>query len=111
MKIFRSKYNNKKIKTSEGTFDSIKEYNRWCDLKLMQRAGLITGLARQQKFEVIPKQRYKGKTILPAYYIADFVYMRDGKMVVEDCKGFKTDVYKLKKKLMLQRYGIMIEET
>lgn len=111
MKIFRSKYNNKKIKTSEGTFDSIKEYNRWCDLKLMQRAGLITGLARQQRFEVIPKQRYEGKTILPAYYIADFVYIRNGKMVVEDCKGFKTDVYKLKKKLMLLRYGVMIEET
>lgn len=111
MMTSHSKYHNTIVQTPYGVFDSEKEYARWIDLLWMQRAGQIKNLARQQKFELIPKQRYGNRTIRPTYYIADFVYERDGKMVVEDVKGMKTDVYKIKKKLMLWRYGVMIKET
>lgn len=103
-----NKYGNIKTVTSDGIkHDSIKEANRWCDLLLLQRAGVIQDLQRQVKFELIPKQ--EGER--PVYYIADFVYIENGKRVVEDVKGHRTDVYKLKKKLMLYIHGIRIKET
>lgn len=104
---FPSKYHNVKVETPEGRFDSKKEAERYYELKLMERAGLITGLARQQRYELIPKVGNQR----PTYYYADFVYIKDGKLVVEDVKGTKTEVYKLKKKLMRWRYGIEITET
>lgn len=110
-RTFRSKYGNKKVATADGVFDSQKEYKRWVQLKLMERAGIIQNLTRQQTFELIPKQRAGGKTIRACNYIADFVYIQDGKTIVEDTKGVKTKEYKIKKKLMLWRYGIDIKET
>lgn len=110
----RSKYRAVPIDTEDGHFDSMGEYARWQDLKLMQRGGLISGLKRQVKFELIPKQKSKdGKNVQPVEYIADFRYYdkRTGQWVTEDFKGMRTDVYKLKKKLMLWRYGIEIKET
>lgn len=96
-------------------FDSVKEYHRWGCLKLMQRAGLIKDLKRQVKYVLIPAQRDQtGKVVeREMSYIADFEYfdLKRGVKVVEDTKGFKTDVYKLKKKLMLWVHGIRIEET
>ena len=103
-----SKYGNIKTYTSDGIkHDSIKEANRWCELKLLQRAGKITELERQVPFELIPK--HDGERACT--YVADFVYMEDGKKIVEDVKGKRTEVYKIKKKLMLWRYGIKIKET
>lgn len=103
-----SKYGNIKTTTSDGIrHDSIKEANRWCELNLLQRAGLISDLKRQVKYELIPKQ--EGEKAL--HYVADFVYTENGKTVVEDSKGYRTDVYKIKRKLMLYRYGIKIRET
>ena len=111
MMTYPSKYRNTKMKTSDGTFDSQREYERWQELKLMERAGAIKGLQRQVRFELIPKQKYGKHTIRSCEYIADFVYEQNGERVVEDCKGMKTDVYKLKKKLMLYVHGVMIKET
>lgn len=104
-------------------FDSQKEYRRWCELRSLEQAGAIHGLSRQVKFVLIPAQREPGTTgprggrkpgkLLErerAYY-ADFVYQRDGETVVEDVKGVRTDVYKLKKALMLWVHGISITET
>ena len=104
-----NKYGAKKVRLPDGTvFDSHKEYNRWCELKLMQRAGRISDLRRQVKFELIPKQ--DGERA--CNYIADFVYRDDkGNTVVEDCKGMKTEVYRLKKKLFQYRYDMKIKET
>ena len=109
----RSKYHATKVKDLDGqTFDSKKEYRRWRDLQLLERAGMITDLRRQVKFVLIPAQRVGGKVVeRECSYIADFVYTADGKTVVEDCKGFRTDTYKIKRKLMLERYGIRILET
>lgn len=111
-----SKYRNKTIMTSDGKFDSQREYDRWCELKLLERAGKISGLQRQVKYELIPTQRApgkKGKVLeLPVNYFADFVYFgEDGFPVVEDCKGSRTEAYKIKRKLMLQRFGVRIRET
>ena len=104
----KNKYGARKLTTPDGqVFDSVKEYHRWGCLRLLERAGKITDLKRQVKFELIPKQ--EGERA--CYYIADFTYMENGELVVEDCKGFKTDVYKIKKKLMLMEHGIRIRET
>ena len=103
----RSKYGNRKLVTAEGRFDSIKEWNRWRELKLLERAGQISELRRQVSFELIPKQ--DGERA--CHYIADFVYLDDqGKTVVEDCKGMRTDLYRLKK-LFQWRYDMKIKET
>ena len=103
-----NKYGAKKVTAPDGQkFDSMKEYNRYCVLKLLQRAGKISDLKRQVKFELIPKQEGE----LTCNYVADFTYYQNGEYIVEDVKGCKTDVYKIKKKLMRWRYGIRIYET
>ena len=107
-----SKYHAKRITTADGTFDSKKEYERWCELKLLERAGKIFDLRRQVKYELIPLQKTKGKILeYPVNYIADFVYTENGKPVVEDSKGYRTAEYKLKRKLMLWVHGIRVRET
>lgn len=104
----RSKYGAKK---SDG-YDSKRERRRAGELRLMQRAGLISNLREQVKFVLIPTQRDNDGNLLEkecAYY-ADFVYDRDGLTIVEDTKGFRTPEYKLKRKLMLHVHGIKINE-
>lgn len=117
------KYHAKKVQADGQSFDSRKEFRRYRELQVLEAAGRISGLRRQVKYELIPAQRapdYKGPRggtkagkLLehPCYYIADFVYQQDGQTVVEDCKGYRTDVYKIKRKLMLWRHGIQIVET
>ena len=104
-----NKYGAKKVKTLDGqVFDSQKEYRRCIELQLLERAGKISDLHRQVKYELIPKQ--KGERACT--YVADFVYRdSDGNIVVEDTKGVRTDAYKIKRKLMLHKYGITIKET
>lgn len=107
-----SKYRAVKVENALGKFDSMKEANRYAELLLLQKAGRITDLRRQVKFVLIPSQTLKnGKHVPPISYVADFVYLRDGKEVVEDCKGYKTAVYQIKKKLMLYQYQIEIFES
>ena len=91
------------------TYDSKKEALRHRELLLLERAGKITNLERQVKFELIPKQ--DGERACT--YVADFVYTNvdTGERVVEDTKGFKTEVYRIKKKLMLWVHNIRIIET
>jgi hypothetical protein len=104
-----SKYHNKQVTVDGIRFDSIREANRWQELKLMERAGEISGLARQVRIEIIPKT----KLFRAAYYIPDFVYVdnRTGKTIYEDAKGYRTKEYQLKKKLLYWRHGIEILET
>jgi hypothetical protein len=109
-----SKYHSRKITKDGMTFDSIKEYRRFCELSLLERAGAITDLRRQVKFELIPSQKENGKVVERACtYIADFVYLdfRTGRTTVEDTKGFKTKEYVIKRKLMLWVHGIKIQEV
>lgn len=104
------------------TFDSVKEYKRWCELALLEKSGAISNLQRQVRFVLIPTQReadtvgkrggiIKGKVIeRECAYIADFTYWENGKQVVEDTKGFKTTDYIIKRKLMLYVHNIRINE-
>lgn len=106
-----SKYGSRKVTRDGMTFDSQKEYRRFCELRLLERAGKVTDLQRQVKFELIPSQRIGGKVVERACaYVADFVYTENGKKVVEDTKGFKTTDYIIKRKLMLWVHGIRIKE-
>jgi hypothetical protein len=108
----RNKYYSKKIVHDGITFDSKKEYKRWCELALLQKAGQVTDLQRQVKYELIPSQRIDGKVAERACsYVADFVYRENGKTVVEDTKGFKTKDYIIKRKLMLWVHGIKVREV
>lgn len=106
------KYRNQKILIDDMKFDSKKEAKRFCELKLMEKANIISDLQRQVKFILIPKQKKDGKVIeRECSYIADFVYMENGETIVEDTKGFKTKDYIIKRKLMLSVYGIRIKEV
>jgi len=107
-----SKYKNIKKVVDGITFHSKKEAERYIVLKLLERTGKISNLILQPKFEIIPKRiRNDGKTTRAAYYIADFQYIKDGEIIVEDVKGFKTEIYKLKKKLFEYVCNIDILET
>lgn len=106
------KYGNRKITVGGETFDSKREYTRYRELVLLQRAGQISGLKRQVKFELIPSQRVDGKVVeRPCTYVADFVYTENGKTVVEDTKGFRTKDYIIKRKLLLYVHAIQLREV
>lgn len=109
-----SKYHARKVTIDGITFDSAKEAHRYQELRLLERAGAISGLRRQVKYELIPAQRIGGKVIERAVtYIADHVYFdkRTGETVVEDVKGMKTKEYVIKRKLMLYVHSIRIREV
>lgn len=105
----RNKYGAKK----SGGYDSRKEHRRADQLKLMQRAGLISNLREQVKYVLITAQRGSDGKLLEreCAYVADFVYDKDGVTVVEDTKGFRTPEYRIKRKLMLYIHGIRIKEV
>ena len=106
-----NKYHSKKAVVNGIAFDSRKEARRYSDLSLLERAGMISDLQRQVKFELLPSQRIDGKVVeRPVTYVADFVYKERGKTVVEDTKGFKTKDYIIKRKLMLYIHGIRVKE-
>lgn len=109
----KSKYHAQKTVLNGIKFDSKKEANRYAELKIMERAGIIKGLQRQVRFELIPSFDVDGKHYRPTTYVADFVYTdtKSGKQVVEDCKGFRTDIYRLKAKMFAHKFGVSILET
>ena len=110
-----SKYHAKKIKWEGQTFDSKKEFNRYLELRLLERAGKIKNLERQVKIPLLPSQKDEnGKVIERAVtYIADFVYFdtEQNKTIVEDAKGMKTKEYILKRKMLLYLNHIRIQEV
>ena len=109
-----NKYFNKKVIIDGIKFQSIKEGKRYNELKLLKRAGLIDELELQKVFELQPKYtNNKGEHIRSITYKADFFYYDNKKerYIVEDTKGFRTDVYKLKKKLFEYQYpNLTIQE-
>lgn len=120
----RSSRGNKKVTINGKTFDSIKEAQRYSELRFLEIAGEIRDLQTQVEFELIPAQFEpdtigprggirKGKCIERACkYIADFTYYtKDGEYVVEDSKGYREEDYRIKRKLMLYLKNIRIKET
>lgn len=107
----KNKYNAQKT----GGFDSRKEQERFWQLRTMENRGEIEDLHVQVPFELIPSQTYNGKFKERAVkYIADFTYRKNGELVVEDVKGYRKgaaySVFSIKRKLMLQKYGIAVRE-
>ena len=109
----KNKYNNKITELDGIKFHSKKEALRYSQLKLYEKGGLIANLRLQVAYELIPKLVINGRNERAIKYVADFVYTDTVNKVevVEDCKGFKTDIYKLKYRLMKHVHGIDIKET
>lgn len=100
-----SKYRNVKTTVDGFPFDSKKEAERYSTLKLLKSAGVIEQLHLQRRFPIFVND------MLICEYVSDFDYFEQGRgHVTEDCKGFRTAVYKLKKKLMEAVHGIEIQE-
>lgn len=121
----KQKYHAQKVTFDGMEFDSKREMIRWRELCAMERNCEIFRLRRQVRFELIPAQYAPDITTATGKkkrgaclerkcdYIADFVYTDagTGETVVEDAKGMKTEVYKIKRKLMLYIHGIRIKEV
>ena len=105
------KYHSKKIIIDGIKFDSKKEGNRYLQLKKLEEEGIISDLKLQVPFVLIEPFTLNGKKYRKTEYVADFVYFRDGEQIVEDTKGYKTELYKIKKKLMAYLYHIQIKES
>lgn len=108
----KSKYRNTKVTYGGIKFDSRRELERWLELRQMEKAGKIRGLERQKAFVLIDKSKY-GRQIV---YKCDFSYLEapSGAKIVEDVKSpitQKNPVYRLKKRLLAERYGIVIHEV
>lgn len=99
------------------TFDSKKEADRFGELLALMKAGKIRDLRLQAEFTLVEGYvTVTGQRVKPMKYKADFTYEergRDGtwKYIVEDAKGVRTKEYEMKRKLMLDKYGITIRET
>ena len=122
-RITGNKYRNERIEVGGVKFDSKREARRYQELLLLEKAGEISELKTQERFILIPAQREpdtvgkrggikKGRVIeRECIYVADFVYRdKEGNLVVEDTKGFRTKDYTIKRKLMLYVHGIQIQE-
>lgn len=108
----KTKYGNKKAIVDDIEFASRKEARRYCELRMLEKAGAIQDLQLQKKFELQPAFYYQGHKQRPIYYVCDFFYVEKGKHIIEDVKSPATKnnaVYKLKKKMMLYR-GYEIRE-
>lgn len=106
-----NKYGAKKTVIDGTTFASKAESLRYIALRILENNGHISYLKTQVKFDLAPSVVIQGRKRPPIRYIADFVYMQDGKQVVEDVKGMLTPVYRLKRHLMATVHGIHILET
>lgn len=99
-----NKYRNKKVIVDNIKFDSILEANRYQELKLLQRTKQISNLRLQVPFLLQESFKKNGTTHRKIEYIADFVYEENGQTVVEDTKGMKTEIFKIKQKLFEYKY-------
>ena len=109
----KSKYKAKKCEYQGKTFASKKEMKRFIELSEKEAKGEITNLQTQVPYIIIPKQvdTVTNKVLeREVKYIADFVYDTPNGRVVEDTKGFRTDTYIIKRKLMLAVHNIRINE-
>ena len=104
--MFRAhKYNARKTEIDGFVFASKREAGRYSELKLLEQAGEITNLVLPPRYPCF----VNGKLVTT--YVADFQYCKGNELHVEDAKGYKTDVYRLKKKLVEALYSFVIEEV
>lgn len=99
---FRHKFNAKPTELDGIKFASKKEAKYYQELKLRQAAGLVLFFLRQVPFHLPGNVRY----------VCDFAeFLADGQVRFVDVKGYKTDMYKLKRKQVQAVYGVTIEEA
>lgn len=106
------RFNKYKAIKTDG-YDSKKESRRAAELKLLEKARVITHLVEQPEFELQPTFKdNQGKTERAIKYRGDFGYFENGQHIIEDCKGFRTEKYLIKKKLFKFKFpGIIFRET
>ena len=111
--IKRSKYYSKKVIIDGIKFDSKKEGEYYLKLKMLEKANVIKNLELQKEYELQPGFKLNNKARRKITYKADFSYIttEDDKLHVVDVKGYRTDVYMIKKKMFEYRYGIELEEV
>jgi len=110
--VKKNKHRNIRIIIDGIKFQSIKEAERYSELKLQEHCGFISDLERQPVFLLQDKFKHNAKSYRDIRYFADFKYIKDGKEIIEDVKAWdekkqkfiETDVFKLKKKMLLKRY-------
>lgn len=103
------KYHNTKTVADGIKFDSKLEAERYAQLKILERVGVIRALELQPSFDLLPSFRKNGKTWRKTVYKADFRYIlaKDDRIIIEDVKGSTaviTDVFRLKQKLFEYKY-------
>lgn len=103
----KHKYRNEPVVLDGHRFASKWEAKRWGELKFLLDQGRIANLRPHRVFPLVVRKLHVGD------YVSDFSYneLPSGDLVVEDTKGFLTDVYKLKRRLMRALYGIIIREV
>lgn len=119
----RNKYGNHQVTVDGIKYDSADESRRHAFLKLLEKAGDISNLRYHVRFELIPQitreeivhLKTKDKVVTRVeqtarYYEADFVYIvnKTGEEIVEDFKGFETDLFRFKAALFFYKYGKQI---
>lgn len=119
LKVRGHKYGAVKTVVDGITFDSKREANRYCELKLLEKAGEIRNLKLQPSFLLLVETPVRNDVLIGKYR-GDFEYEECGgvswdepphQRVVEDVKGFKTPLYKWKKKHVEAQYGIIVREV
>jgi hypothetical protein len=109
-----SKYHAQRTAVGDQVFDSKREARRWVELQILQRAGAIVALERQVPYVLYApglESADAGELAIVGRWIADFRYRERGQVVIEDAKGVRTAVYRLKKRLVEATYGIRIVEV
>jgi hypothetical protein len=110
------KYRNKPVRAEGKYFASKKEYAKWCELRMLEKAGKIFNLQFQVPYIIIPADEVFKR---PVKYVADFVWREPDhekpwdlqmKTVVADAKGVRTQTYILKRRLMWQYWKILVKE-
>lgn len=112
----KQKYGAVRTEVDGITFASAKEAARYKELRLLEAAGEIHGLRCQVRMPLHAYHFVSMRTIKVADYVADFVYRRKGEdststPVVEDVKGYRTQLYALKRRWVRAEYDIDIQEV
>lgn len=104
-----NKYNAQRVTIDGVTYDSQAEARRGQELAMLEKSGAISALRVHPRYLIIDRFVHSGHVVRPSFYEADFEYREGGRLIVEDVKGVVTEVFSLKKKLFLLRYGATYE--
>jgi hypothetical protein len=108
----KQKHNNQIVEINGRKFRSKAEGARYMELLLLEKSGQIHDLRLQVPFDLVPAVVINGKKKKAMRYYADFVYtLPDGGRVIEDVKGYETDIYKMKRHMMKAFLGLDITES